>query len=347
MKASWLSSQYVAAVLANVGVPISQRTPTGEVSVSEDVLEGLRDKHPIIPLLLEYRSTVRLIGMATTCREFIQQETNAIHAEWLQSGVPTGRFRCKNPNLQAIPPELRSAFVARPGHYFLASDYDQIELRILAACAGEIVLLNAFKEGHDPHKATAGLMLGVPLAQVTPEQRAIGKICTYATLYGSGVRGLSHRLGVPQEKAQELLNRYFAAVPQLTRFLQKLRGDAEIQGYVQSKWGRRRPLSEIRSSNPKVQAFGLRSAVNGFAQSTSADIIKRAMIQLAAVLPSLKAEMLLTLHDAALIEVPETVPVETAAAVVREAMEMGFEGLQLTVTISAGPDWGHLSKAGP
>ena len=162
--------------------------------------------------------------MANTCVKFVHPNTQAIHPEWLQTGVPTGRFRCKNPNLQAIPPELRSAFVARPGHWFLAADYDQIELRILAACAGEAVLLDAFKAGQDPHAATASLMLGVPLAKVTSEQRAIGKTLNYATLYGTGVRGLSHRLGVPQEKAQELLKGYFAAVPQLTRFLQKLRG---------------------------------------------------------------------------------------------------------------------------
>ena len=344
MKESWMSSAYISSVLANLDVTLHQRTPTGEVSVSEDILKGLRDRHPIIPLLLEYRSLVRLIGMANTCVKFVHPNTQAIHPEWLQTGVPTGRFRCKNPNLQAIPPELRSAFVARPGHWFLAADYDHIELSILAACAGEAVLLDAFKAGQDPHAATASLMLGVPLAKVTSEQRAIGKTLNYATLYGTGVRGLSHRLGVPQEKAQELLKGYFAAVPQLTRFLQKLRGEAEVHGYVQSQWGRRRPLPEIHSNNPKIQAFGLRSAVNGFSQSTSADIIKRAMIQLAAALPSLKAEMLLTLHDAVLIEVPDTVPVEAAAAVVRRAMEMDFEGLQLTVTITTGPDWGSLAS---
>lgn len=347
MKESWMSSAYVAAVLANLDVPLHQRTPTGKVSVSEDILEGLRDRHPIIPLLLEYRHTVKLQGMVQTLAKYVNTETQAIHAEWLPTGVPTGRFRCRNPNLQQIPEVLRSAFIARPGQYFIASDYSQIELRILAACAKEPVLIDAFKAGKDPHSMTAAVLLGVPLPHVTPEQRAIGKTLNFAVIYGTGVRGLSHRLGVSQEKAQELLNGYFAAVPQLTRFLQKLRGEAEIHGYVSSQWGRRRPLPEIHSSNPKIQAFGLRSAVNGFAQSTSADIIKRAMIQLAEVLPSLKATMLLTLHDAVLVEVPAGVPMETAAAVVRKAMEMDFEGLRLTVTISVGPDWGHLSKAGP
>ena len=220
----------------------------------------------------------------------------------------------------------------------------KIELRILAACAKETVLLDAFRSVEDPHRATAGLMLDVPLADVTPEQRAIGKTLGYATLYGTGVRGLSHRLGVPQEKAQELLNRYFAAVPQLTRFLQKLRGDAEIHGYVQSQWGRRRPLPEIHSSNPKIQAFGLRSAVNGFAQSTAADIMKLSMLRVSEVLPKLKAALLLSLHDAVLVEFSTAVPVETAVAAVRQAMEMDFEGLRLSVSISAGPTWGHLSK---
>ena len=345
MKESWLSSARVATVLANLGIPLSQRTPTGEISVSEDILEGLRDRHEIIPLLIEYRHTIKLQGIVHTLAKYVNSETQAIHAELLATGVPTGRFRCRNPNLQQIPESLRSAFVARPGHYFLAADYDQIELRILAAAAGETILLDAFKAGQDPHSTTASSLLEVPLAEVTPDQRAIGKTLNYATLYGTGVRGLSHRLGVPQEKAQELLNRYFSAVPQLTRFLQKLRGDAEIHGYVRSQWGRRRPLPEIHSSNPKIQAFGLRSAVNGFAQSTAADIMKLSMLRVAEVLPKLKAASLLSLHDATLVEVPTAVPVEKATAVVRQAMEMDFLGLRLTVTISSGPDWGHLTKA--
>lgn len=346
-KARWTSNQEVGHLLAFLGVELTDHTPGGKLSVAEEALEPLRDKHPIIPLLLEYRHAVKLAGMARTLRDAYNPATGSVHSDWLTWGVPTGRFRCRNPNLQQIPDVLRPAFVARPGHFFVAADYDQIELRILAACAGEQGLIDAFKAGQDPHAKTAAMMLGMPLEQVTPEQRRTGKTLNYATLYGTGPSGLARRLGIPGKKAKQLLADYFSAVPNLVRLLRRLQDQAEIHGYVESFYGRRRPLPEIHSSHPKVHAFGLRSAVNGFAQSTAADVAKQAMLRLAAVLPQHQAHMLLTLHDAVLVEVPDSVLEVQISATIRQAMETEIQGVPLTVTVSAGPNWGQLSKAGP
>lgn len=343
----WTSNDEVAALLASLGIELTDHTPGGKLSVREEVLEAIKEKHPVIPLILEYRHTVKLLGMAKTLREAFNPATGSIHGEFLQWGVPTGRFRCRGPNLQQVPEILRPAFVARPGTYFLAADYDQVELRILAACAGEQGLIDAFKAGHDPHANTAALMLGVPLESITAEQRRTGKTLNYATVYGTGASGLARKLAIPGKKAKQLLADYFAAVPNLVRFIRHLQDQAEVHGYVESFYGRRRPLPEICSSYHKVRAFGLRSAVNGFAQSTAADIAKAAMLRLAEALPQHQAHMLLTLHDAVLVEVPVSVPVAQISSAVRQAMETEIQGVPLTVSISVGPDWKQLSKAAP
>ena len=344
----WMSGAQVAEVLARAGVSLSNRTRTGRLSVREEVLERLEDSHSLIPLILEYRRTIKLLGMAKTLRKFCRPEGEGgvINCEWLQTGVPTGRFRSRNPNLQQIPEALRSAFIPRPGFLFLSADFDQIELRILAACSKERTLLDAFRLGQDPHAATAAMMLDVPVDQIHPEQRALGKTLNYAVLYGTGSGGLAGRLKVSRSKARELQDQYFKAVPSLTAFLEALKVRAISRGYVESYYGRRRPLPEIYSDNPKLQAFGMRSAVNGFAQSTASDIFKAAMLRLAAALPRIKARLLLVLHDAVLIEVPESVPLRAAVPLIRGVLETEIEGLLLTVTVSTGPDWSRLSKAG-
>jgi DNA polymerase-1 len=298
----------------------------------------------LIPLILEYRHSVKLAGIARTLRKFYNPLTESVHSELIQSGVPTGRFRCQNPNLQQIPEVLRSVFIPRAGHYFIGLDFDQAELRVLAACAGETELVEAFQRGEDPHCKTASKMLGVPLSEVTPEQRSIGKMLGYSQLYGSGPSGLSHKLHIPKKQAIALLEQYFAALPRLVAFLETLRQRALSQGYVESYYGRRRPLPELYSSNPKVQAFGLRSAVNGFAQSTVADLTKQAMVRLDKALKRFNAFMLVQLHDGLLLEVPDPVPLKEVLPELREAMETEILGLPLTLSASWGHNWHDLKK---
>jgi DNA polymerase-1 len=285
-----------------------------------------------------------LVGIARTLRKFYNPQTESIHGEFIQTGVPTGRFRCQNPNLQQVPESLRSVFVPRPGHYFLSLDYDQLEYRILAACAGETELVEAFHRGEDVHRKTASMMLGVPLGDITPEQRAVGKLLGYSQLYGSGASGLAHKLNIPKQSAQALLDQYFAAVPRLVAFLETLRQRALSQGYVESYYGRRRPLPELYSDSPKVRAFGLRSAVNGFAQSTAADVAKQSMVRLVPVLRSHNARMLVQLHDGLLLEIPDTVPLQEIVSAVKSALETEIIGLPLTVSASYGPNWHDLKK---
>jgi len=342
---NWSSPGDIRNLLLSLGVELKNHTAGGKLSVSKDILAGFSESHPIIPVLLEYRHMVKLHGICRTLKRFYNPSTEAIHCQWLQTGVPTGRFRSKGPNLQQIPDFIRSVFVARPGYYFLSIDYDQLEYRILAACAGETALVEALKRGEDIHRKTAALMLGLPVFNVSPEQRAMGKQLGYSQLYGSGPSGLAHKLNIPTSRANALLDQYFAAVPRLVAFLDTLQQRALTNGYVESYYGRRRPLPEISSPNGKLRAFGMRSAVNGFAQSTAADVAKQSMIRLAPVLRSYGAKMLVQLHDGLLIEVPDSVPPEVIVPKIKAAAETEIEGLPLTVTASIGPTWHDLKKS--
>jgi DNA polymerase-1 len=341
---NWSSPGDIRKLLLSLGVELRNHTAGGKLSVSKDILAGFSASHPIIPVLLEYRHMVKLHGICRTLKRFYNQSTEAIHCQWLQTGVPTGRFRSKSPNLQQIPDFIRSVFVARPGYYFLSIDYDQLEYRILAACAGETALVESLKRGEDIHRKTAALMLGLPVFNVSTEQRAMGKQLGYSQLYGSGPSGLAHKLNIPTSRANALLDQYFAAVPRLVSFLDTLQQRALSTGYVESHYGRRRPLPEISSYNGKLRAFGMRSAVNGFAQSTAADVAKESMIRLAPVLRSYSARMLVQLHDGLLIEVPNSVPPEVIVPRIKAAAETEIEGLPLTVSASIGPNWQNLTK---
>lgn len=341
---NWGSPSDVGEILSSVGVPLSNHTAGGKLSVRKDVLAQISDTHPLIPLILDYRHTVKLAGIARTLRKFYNEKTGAIHSEWLQTGVPTGRFRSRNPNLQQIPEVLRSVFVPRSDHYLIGLDYDQLEYRILAASAGETALVEAFLRGEDIHTKTASMLLGVLLGDIVPEQRAMGKQLGYSQLYGSGASGLAHKLNIPKKNAQALLNQYFAAVPKLVAFLETLRQRALSQGYVASYYGRRRPLPEIYSANPKIQAFGMRSAVNGYSQSTAADVAKQAMVRVDKVLKRFNAFMLVQLHDGLLLEVPEAVPLKEILPELKDAMETEILGLPLTVSASWGHNWHDLEK---
>lgn len=341
---NWSSPGDICKLLLSLGVGLKNHTAGGKLSVSKDILAGLSESHPIIPVLLEHRHLVKLHGICRTLKRFYNPSTEAIHCQWLQTGVPTGRFRSKSPNLQQIPDFIRSVFVARPGYYFLSIDFDQLEYRILAACAGETALVESLKRGEDIHRKTAALMLGLPVFNVSPEQRAMGKQLGYSQLYGSGPSGLAHKLNIPTSRANALLDQYFAAVPRLVAFLDTLQQRALSTGYVESYYGRRRPLPEISSPNGKLRAFGMRSAVNGFAQSSAADVAKQSMIRLAPVLRSYGSRMLVQLHDGLLIEVPTSVPLGVIVPAVKAAAETEIEGLPLTVSVSHGPNWHDLTK---
>jgi DNA polymerase I-like protein with 3'-5' exonuclease and polymerase domains len=341
---NWSSPGDIRNLLLSLGVELKNHTAGGKLSVSKDILASFSESHPIIPVLLEYRHMVKLHGICRTLKRFYNPSTEAIHCQWLQTGVPTGRFRSKSPNLQQIPDFIRSVFVARPGYYFLSIDFEQLEYRILAACAGETALVESLRSGEDIHRKTAALMLGLPVFNISAEQRAMGKQLGYSQLYGSGPSGLAHKLNIPTSRANALLDQYFAAVPRLVAFLDTLQQRALTNGYVESYYGRRRPLPEISSPNGKLRAFGMRSAVNGFAQSTAADVAKESMIRLAPVLRSYGARMLVQLHDGLLIEVPNSISPEVIVPKVKASAETEIEGLPLTVSATIGPTWRDLKK---
>ena len=329
-------------------IPPLRKTPTGQPSTAEDVLEELAADHELPRLILDYRGMAKLKSTYTDkLPQQIDASTGRIHTSYHQAVAATGRLSSSDPNLQNIPirtPEgrrIRQAFIAPPGHLLMAADYSQIELRIMAHLSADPALLRAFADGRDVHQATAAEVFGVPLDQVSSDQRRSAKAINFGLIYGMSAFGLAKQLGIDRGSAARYVELYFERYPGVKRFMDTTREQAKTRGYVETVRGRRLYLPQIRSRDRQLQQYAERSAINAPMQGTAADIIKQAMLDVEAALQAsgLPAQLIMQVHDELVIEVHADA-LEAVQALVREAMVgAGTLAVPLQVQIGHGANW--------
>ncbi len=330
------------------GIPVIRRTPKGQPSTAESVLQELAETYPLPRLILDYRALSKLKSTYTDrLPEQIHPRTGRVHTSYHQAVAATGRLSSSNPNLQNIPVRseagrrIRQAFIAPPGCVLLAADYSQIELRILAHLSRDERLLQAFREGVDIHRATAAEIFATTPEAVTAEQRRHAKAINFGLIYGMSAFGLSRQLGIERGAAQEYMDLYFARYPGVKRFMDEIREQARRQGYVETLFGRRLYLPEIGSRNHQRRQYAERAAINAPMQGTAADIIKRAMLRCHRWLADHggTARMIMQVHDELVFEVPEA-QAETLARAVRRCMSEAAElAVPLVVDMGCGRNW--------
>ncbi len=329
-------------------LPVQKRTKTG-ASTDFEVLEQLAAMgHEVPRLMIEYRELSKLKSTYVDALPgFIHPETGRVHTSYNQTGAATGRLSSSDPNLQNIPvrtprgEEIRRAFIAPPGHLLLTADYSQIELRLLAHLSGDAAFVDAFERGGDIHRQTAAVIFGVAEDAVTPEMRARAKTINFGTIYGQGPFALSRQLGITQDEAKNFIQQYFERFSGVRRWLDAVVEEARQRGYVETLFGRRRYITELKDKNFNVRAFGERTATNSPLQGSAADLIKIAMIRIHAALPAagMKARMLLQVHDELVFEVSQQERAVAAGLVKREMEGVTRLRVPLVVTIGAGKNW--------
>lgn len=329
-------------------LPVLKKTPKGQPSTAEEVLQELALDYPLPKLLLEHRALSKLKSTYTDrLPEQINPDTGRVHTRYHQAVTATGRLSSSDPNLQNIPVRseegrrIRQAFVAPPGYVLLAADYSQIELRIMAHLSGDAGLLRAFSAVQDIHQSTAAEVLGLALEQVTSEQRRAAKAINFGLIYGMSAYGLARQLGVDRAAAQDYIDRYFTRYPGVKMFMDNTRAQAHADGYVETLLGRRLYLPEINARNMNRRQYAERTAINAPMQGSAADIIKLAMLRIDAWLAesAIDARMIMQVHDELVFEVAED-----AVAAAREAVRTHMTGVlslsvPLVVEIGVGPDW--------
>jgi DNA polymerase-1 len=327
-----------------IGLKATKKTKTGR-STDAEVLEALADDHPLPGIVLEHRAIAKLKGTyVDTLPKLVHPDTGRIHTRWSQAVAATGRLSSQDPNLQNIPIRsdlgklIRRAFVAPAGNVILSADYSQIELRVLAHLSRDPVLVDAFRSGQDVHVRTAMEIFGVPADGVTEEMRRRSKTINFGVIYGMGESALAKRLGIPRTEAARFIDAYFARYRGVQDFMERTMAEARRLGVVHTLFGRRRHVADLRNPDRMRRAQAERIAQNTPIQGTAADLLKLAMVRLAApVVPG--ARMVLTVHDELAFEVPEA-RAEEAAAKVREAMEGVYAfDVPLVVDVGWGPTW--------
>jgi DNA polymerase-1 len=329
-------------------LPVLRKTPTGQPSTAEDVLEELAESYPLPKLILEHRNLSKLKSTYTDkLPEQINAKTGRVHTSYHQAVAATGRLSSQDPNLQNIPirtPEgrrIRQAFIAPPGNVLLAADYSQIELRIMAHLSQDDGLLKAFASDKDIHQATAAEVFGTPLDDVTADQRRSAKAVNFGLIYGMSAFGLAAQLGIPRGTAQEYIDLYFARYPGVKRYMEETRASARERGYVETVFGRRLYLPDINARNKQFAQAAERAAINAPMQGTAADIIKRAMIAVDQWCGdgARGARLIMQVHDELVLEVRAD-RVAEVSDMVREKM-MGAASLRvpLKVDVGTGPNW--------
>ena len=330
----------------DLGLPCKKKTKSG-YSTNADVLESIANKHPIVPMILEYRTLSKL---SSTYVDSLLKQIHAdgrVHSIFKQTETRTGRISSTEPNMQNIPVrkelgrEMRRFFIAREGCLLVDADYSQIELRVLASVCGDENMQQAFLSGSDIHTSTAAQVFGLPEDSVSPEMRSAAKAVNFGIIYGIGPFSLSKDIGVSVAEAKKYIQSYLDNYPKVTEFMNKTVADGEKNGYVSTIFGRRRYIPELSASNKNVQAFGKRAAMNAPIQGAAADIIKLAMVK---VYRRLKAELpevhlILQVHDELILEAPEA-QAERAAALLKEEMEAAVKlAVPLTVDVHTGKSW--------
>jgi len=335
-------------LFGKLGIPALRKTPTGQPSTAEDVLEELAEEHELPKLIMEYRGLTKLKSTYTDKLPLqVNAGTGRIHTSYHQAVAATGRLSSQDPNLQNIPirssegRRIRQAFIAPPGYRLLAADYSQIELRIMAHLSGDQSLLAAFAEDRDIHQATAAEVLGVPIDQVTSEQRRSAKAINFGLIYGMSAFGLAKQLGVGRGEAQKYVDLYFERYPGVKRYMDETREQARSQGFVETVFGRRLYLQDISARNAALRQYAERSAINAPMQGTAADIIKRAMIDVQTWLMESKvdARLIMQVHDELVLEVREGL-IDVVTTELRQRME-GAAALRvpLRVDVGVGANW--------
>jgi DNA polymerase-1 len=329
-------------------LPVIKKTPSGTPSTDEDVLQQLALDYPLPKLLLDYRALAKLKSTYTDkLPRTVNGKTGRVHTTYGQAVAVTGRLSSNEPNLQNIPirtaegRRIREAFIAPPGAVIVSADYSQIELRIMAHLSGDAGLLRAFAEGRDIHAATAAEVFAVDLDAVSSEQRRYAKVINFGLIYGMSAFGLASQLGVERGAAQQYMDRYFARYPGVAAYMERTRGEAKSKGYVETVFGRRLWLPEIRSGNPARRQGAERAAINAPMQGTAADLIKLAMIAVQGWIERgrLGTRLILQVHDELVLEVPAA-EVETVKAELPGLMS-GVASLAVPIPaeVGIGPNW--------
>jgi DNA polymerase-1 len=323
----------------------AKKTKTGQYVTSEEVLEGLRNKHEIIGKILDYRGLKKLLSTYIDALPLlINPKTGKIHTSFNQTVTATGRLSSSNPNLQNIPirnedgKEIRKAFIPEEGCEFFSADYSQIELRIMAHLSGDPNMIEAFHEGDDIHAATASKVYKIGIDEVTREQRSKAKTANFGIIYGISVFGLAERMNVPRSEAKELIEGYFQTYPQIKEYMDKSIELAREKGYIETVFGRKRFLPDINSHNAVVRGYAERNAINAPIQGSAADIIKVAMIRIYQrfLAENIRSKMILQVHDELNFSVhPEEK--EKVQQIVIEEMEKAYA---MQVPLRADCGWG-------
>jgi len=346
--------QQLAKVLfEDLRLPVGRRTKTG-YSTDADTLESLREKHPVVGLILEHRQLSKLKSTyVDALPQLVDPLTGRVHTSFGQASTATGRLASSNPNLMNIPirtelgQRIRRAFKAgRQGHVMVSADYSQIELRIAAHLSGDPKLLGAFAAGQDIHTATAAAVFKIPIESVDPNQRRLAKVANFGSIYGQGEYGLSQQLGITGDVAREFLGQYWSTYSRLREYLDEVRRKAREEGFVVSATGRRRAIPDLRSPNYQLRSAAERMAINFPMQSLAADIIKIAMVRLQREIEAdaIEGRMLLQVHDELLFEVPDS-EVDQFAEKVPRIMTGAYElETGIEVETKVGPNWADMKK---
>jgi DNA polymerase-1 len=330
------------------GLPVKKKTPSGQPSTDEDVLAELAADYPLPKILLEYRALAKLKSTYTDkLPRMVDARTGRVHTTYSQAVAVTGRLASNDPNLQNIPirtPQgrrIREAFIAPPGWKIVSADYSQIELRIMAHLSGDARLRHAFARGDDVHRATAAEVFGRALDEVSSDERRTAKVINFGLIYGMSSFGLAQNLGIERTTAQAYIDSYFARYPGVKRFMDETRDKARAQGYVETVFGRKLRLPEIKSGSPGRRQAAERAAINAPMQGTAADLIKLAMVAVQHWLDEAKLQtrLIMQVHDELVLEVPQA-ELGALQAGVRERMEQVARlEIPLIVDIGVGDNW--------
>ncbi|HBC3490082.1 DNA polymerase I [Vibrio alginolyticus] len=336
--------QLQAILFEKMGLPVVKKTPSGTPSTNEEVLQELALDYPLPKLILEYRGLAKLKSTYTDkLPKMINPSTGRVHTSYHQAVTATGRLSSTDPNLQNIPirneagRRIRQAFVAPSGHKILAVDYSQIELRIMAHLSGDQALLDAFRDGKDIHAATAAEIMGVSIEDVSSEQRRRAKAVNFGLIYGMSAFGLAKQLGIPRGEAQAYMDTYFERYPGVMQYMEDTRSTAADKGYVETIFGRRLHLPEIKSRNGMRRKAAERAAINAPMQGTAADIIKKAMLLVDQWIQeegNVRVKLLMQVHDELVFEVEESSLSEIESKV-QKLMESAAE-LKVPLVAEAG-----------
>ncbi len=330
------------------GLPVKKKTPSGAPSTDEDVLAELAQDYPLPKVLLEYRGLAKLKSTYTDkLPRMVNARTGRVHTTYSQAVAVTGRLASTEPNLQNIPirtPQgrrIREAFIAPPGCRILSADYSQIELRIMAHLSGDEGLRHAFAHGHDVHRATAAEVFGRPLNEVTADERRTAKVINFGLIYGMSAFGLAQNLGIERATAQAYIESYFSRYPGVRRYMDETRERARKQGYVETVFGRRLWLAEMKSGSPQRRQAAERAAINAPMQGTAADLIKLAMVTVQKWLDErgFGAKLIMQVHDELVLEVPQSELDEVREGLRARMQDVAQLEVPLIVDVGVGANW--------